>query len=98
MRADTIFTAPVQRIAAGGAGIAFVQGKAVFIPMTAPGDLVRGRITGEHRTWARGEVVEIAEPSPHRRAPVCPHYGICGGCSLQHLSYEAQLREKEAIV
>jgi 23S rRNA (uracil1939-C5)-methyltransferase len=98
MAGDEIFTAPVQRIAAGGTGIAFVQGKIVFIPMTAPGDLIRGRITEDHRTWARGEVLEIAESSPDRRVPVCPHYGICGGCSLQHLSYKAQVKEKAAIV
>ncbi|MDR1949553.1 MAG: class I SAM-dependent RNA methyltransferase [Spirochaetaceae bacterium] len=98
MTIETIFTAPVKRIAAGGAGVSYVEGKTVFIPMTAPGDLVRGRITGEHKNWAEGELLEIREPSPDRIPPVCPHYGSCGGCSLQHLSYEAQIDEKTAII
>jgi 23S rRNA (uracil1939-C5)-methyltransferase len=66
--------------------------------LTAPGDLVTGRITGEHRGWGRAELVELAEPSPLRTLPVCPLYGICGGCSLQHLSYETQISEKRAIL
>jgi 23S rRNA (uracil1939-C5)-methyltransferase len=66
--------------------------------LTAPGDLVTGRITEEHRGWGRAELVELAEPSPLRTLPVCPLYGICGGCSLQHLSYETQINEKKAIL
>jgi 23S rRNA (uracil1939-C5)-methyltransferase len=66
--------------------------------MTAPGDMVRGQVTVEHAGWARGELREIAEPSPHRVDPVCPLYGSCGGCSLQHLSYEAQIDVKAGIL
>jgi 23S rRNA (uracil1939-C5)-methyltransferase len=74
------------------------DGMKVFIDMTAPGDLVKARITREYGTWARAELVEILEPSPLRIPPACPLYGICGGCGLQHLSYETQLEAKTNIL
>jgi 23S rRNA (uracil1939-C5)-methyltransferase len=91
-------TVYIEKIAAGGAGLGRRDGQSVFIDKTAPGDTVRGRITEEHRTWARAEPVEIIEASPDRIEPACPFYGTCGGCSLQHLSYEAQLAAKTAIL
>jgi len=93
-----IFTARVEGVAAGGAGIARVEGKGVFIDLAAPGDLVRGRITKEHRSWAEAELLETPEPSPLRVTPPCPLFGRCGGCSLQHLSYDAQIDAKKAIL
>jgi 23S rRNA (uracil1939-C5)-methyltransferase len=93
-----IFTARVEGVAAGGAGIARVEGKGVFIDLTAPGDLVRGRITKEQRSWAEAELLETIEPSPLRTAPPCPLFGRCGGCSLQHLSYDTQIDAKTAIL
>jgi 23S rRNA (uracil1939-C5)-methyltransferase len=91
-----LFTAPVERIAAGGDGILRYRDRILFIGRTAPGDLVVGRITDEKR--GRAELVELAEPSPLRQDPRCPLYGTCGGCSLQHLSYEAQVTEKTLIL
>ncbi|MDR2371137.1 MAG: methyltransferase [Treponema sp.] len=98
MPAGDLFTASIKEIAAGGGGAASAGGMTVFIDMTAPGDLVKARITREHGRWAKAELVEILEPSPLRIAPACPLYGICGGCSLQHLAYEAQLEAKTAIL
>jgi 23S rRNA (uracil1939-C5)-methyltransferase len=92
------FTAPVERLAAGGAGIVHIDGKTVFVDYTAPGDLVSFRITETRKTWARGELGEVLEPSADRRVPACPLYGTCGGCSLQHLNYPSQLREKEGML
>jgi 23S rRNA (uracil1939-C5)-methyltransferase len=88
----------VGHIAAGGAGILTVQGKRIFMDLTAPGDTVIGRITGESRHWARAELAELVRASPLRASPQCPLYGICGGCSLQHLHYEAQIAEKTRIL
>jgi 23S rRNA (uracil1939-C5)-methyltransferase len=98
MTMGEIFTAPVERIAAGGAGIARFEGQGFFIDQSAPGDRVKARVVELHRTWGRAELVEILEPSPQRVSPPCPLYGRCGGCSLQHLSYEAQIAEKSAIL
>jgi 23S rRNA (uracil1939-C5)-methyltransferase len=98
MAMGEIFTAPVERIAAGGAGILNFQGKRIFMDRCAPGDTVTGRIVMENRRWARAELVELVEGSPSRVAPPCPLYGICGGCSLQHLNYPSQLAEKAVIL
>jgi len=98
MARGEIFTAKVDGIAAGGAGLARFDGKIIFIDLTAPGDLVRCRIKKEHKNWAEGELLEVVEPSSNRVEPVCPFYGRCGGCSLQHLNLEAQLKAKSAIL
>jgi 23S rRNA (uracil1939-C5)-methyltransferase len=98
MATGEIFTAQVEQIGAGGAGLARLAGRPVFIGLTAPGDLVAARIVAEHKGWARGELVEIIEPSPRRVSPACPLYARCGGCSLQHLAYQDQLEAKTAIL
>jgi len=92
------FSASVKNIALGGEGLADYEGKRVFIPLSAPGDLVRARITQDHGDWARAELLEVCEPGPNRIEPPCPLYGQCGGCSLQHLSYDAQLAAKKDIL
>ena len=98
MAKGEIFEARVESIAAGGAGLARVGGKSVFIEFTAPGDRIRGRIETEHKNWATGELLEVLEPSPQRARPLCRYFGLCGGCSLQHLAYEAQIEAKTAIL
>ena len=98
MARGEILSARVESIAAGGAGITRFEGKSVFIDLTAPGDSVQFQIIKENRDWARGELLEILEPSPQRTEPPCPYYGLCGGCSLQHLDYEAQIEAKTAIL
>ena len=89
----------VEAIAAGGDGVARNDGMAVFLPRTAPGDVVDATLESRGR-FARGAVVSIVDPSPERVTPACPHYtrDRCGGCQLQHLSYEAQLDAKRTIV
>ncbi len=93
----------VSGIAAGGDGVArLADGRAVFVPRTAPGERVR--LNPErlrvHRHFARGEAEDIVDPAPERVTPPCPHFvhDRCGGCQLQHLSYDAQLAAKRAIV
>jgi 23S rRNA (uracil1939-C5)-methyltransferase len=93
-----LFTAPVEGIAAGGEGMLRRGGKRVFMDLCAPGDTVTGRITETRRDWDRAELVAVEAPSPDRVTPPCPLFGRCGGCSLQHLAYEAQLRAKAAIL
>ena len=64
---------------AQGHGVALVDGKKVHIPCTLPGETISARITG-----TKGEAISIDDPSPDRISPICRHFGICGGCSLQH--------------
>ncbi len=92
-------TLEIESIAAGGDGIGRSNGLAIFVPRTAPGDLVTARIAGKG-TFARGSLRCIARPSPERVEPSCPHYtrDRCGGCQLQHLAYDAQLRAKQKII
>ena len=99
----------ITAIAAGGDGVGrLADGRAVFVPRTAPGERVRLRDGVKlHKHFARGELAEVVAPAPNagpaagaRVTPPCPHYGRdrCGGCQLQHLAYDAQLAAKRAIV
>lgn len=92
-------TVRVESIAAGGDGVGRFDGLAVFIPRTAPGELVDVELRKQGR-MARGRLLRVLEPSPHRVNPRCAHYDgdHCGGCQLQHLSMEAQLAAKQRIV
>ena len=74
------------------------DGRAVFVPFGLPGERVRVRLTEEKRGFARGELVEILEPSPQRITPRCIHFGVCGGCHFQNLPYEEQLKSKRDIL
>lgn len=88
-------TVTIERIVAGGYGLGRVDGRVLLVPLTAPGDVVqvelptRGAMTG---------VVRVLSPGADRVDPPCPHYGECGGCDLMHLSYEAQIDAKLAMV
>ena len=86
-------------IAAGGAGVGRLpDGRAIFVHRTAPGEAVRVAVTGGKRRWATGRLLRVLEPSPARRKAPCPHYDHCGGCTLEHMVYDAQLEAKASIV
>jgi 23S rRNA (uracil1939-C5)-methyltransferase len=95
--------APVQLIQIekpiyGGAFLARVEGKAVFVPLALPGEQARVRVTEEKRGYATAEVEEIVAAAAERVAPACKHFGVCGGCQYQHAEYKAQLAYKQAIL
>ena len=71
-----------------------LDGKVVFVPGGAPGDVVLVELIQSKKDYDHGRIVELLEPGPERVEPLCPHYDECGGCSWQHLDYEAQLRYK----
>ncbi len=90
-------------IAAGGEGVGrLADGRAVFVPRTAPGDRVRLKDGSLklHRNFGRAAIGAVEGPGPARVTAPCPHYtqDECGGCQLQHLGYDAQLTAKRAIV
>ncbi len=71
------------------------DGRVVFVPLTAPGDHVRVRITSQKKRFAEGELVELISPSARSRIPAkCEVFGRCGGCQWQHIPYELQFRTK----
>jgi 23S rRNA (uracil1939-C5)-methyltransferase len=93
-----LLEARIESIAAGGAGLARLDGKPVFIRGGIPGERLVCRITKDHRSWAEAQLLELLDASPDRVQPVCGIYGICGGCNLQHLGYNAQIAAKTAIL
>lgn len=89
----------IEKVAAEGKCIGHLSDdRIVFVPFTAPGDVVDIRLGRRRKSYAEGVVQRIVEPSPIRVAPRCEHFGICGGCKWQHLPYETQLEAKEQQV
>ena len=91
----------ILRLAAGGDGVGKLpDGKTVFVPRTAPGDLVELKNLRDHKRFARARPGRLLEPSPHRVDPRCPHYvrDDCGGCQVQHIDYETQLAIRRSLV
>ena len=86
----------IEKLVAGGDGLARHEGLPVFVARTAPGDRVRVKVASRKSSYARAEVVEILDPGAGRREPPCRHFGQCGGCDLQHLEDELQLEYKVA--
>jgi 23S rRNA (uracil1939-C5)-methyltransferase len=70
-------------------------GKTVFVAGALPAEQIRFRRTRRHRQHDEGELLELLEPSPERVVPRCAHFGVCGGCVLQHLDPAAQVAAKE---
>jgi 23S rRNA (uracil1939-C5)-methyltransferase len=70
-------------------------GKTVFVAGALPGERIRLRRTRRHRQHDDGELIEVLQASPARVTPRCAHFGVCGGCALQHLAPEAQLAAKQ---
>lgn len=87
----------IETLVYGGNGLGRLNGKVVFVPLTAPGDTVGFNPKKEKKGYIEGELANIIEPSPIRREPPCPLFGDCGGCSWQHLPYGEQLKAKEDI-
>ncbi len=89
----------IDSIAAGGDGVGRTDGLVVFVPRTAPGDIVTAQISGRGH-FARGALRNVVTASPVRIDPPCAHYtrDRCGGCQVQHMSYDAQLAAKQLII
>jgi 23S rRNA (uracil1939-C5)-methyltransferase len=90
--------ARVDSLSHDGRGIARIDGKATFIHGALPGEKVMFLYTGRRKSHDEGEVVEVLEASEQRVQPRCPHFGLCGGCSLQHLDAVEQIRYKQQVL
>lgn len=88
----------VESLAHDGRGVARVNDKTVFIDGALPGEEVVFRYVATHRNYDEGTVEEVLSPSPERVQPRCPHYGVCGGCSFQHLVPERQIIAKQKVL
>jgi len=74
------------------------DGRAAFVPFALPGEKVQVRLVDEKRRYVKTELLEVLEPSPDRIVPFCAHFGVCGGCHYQHLTYKDQLIVKANIL
>ena len=84
----------IDNLGSEGQGIGRHEGFAVFVPFALPGERVRARVIKPGKSFAVAKLTEILEKSPERAEPPCPAFGRCGGCTLMHLSYAAQLEYK----
>ena len=73
-------------------------GKAVFVPLTLPGETVSARVVEEKKNFAQAELEEVLTASPDRVEAACEHFGVCGGCQYQHAAYPAQVEMKRRIL
>lgn len=81
-----------------GAGVAKVQGFPIFVPNALPEEKAQIKVTRVKKGFAFGRLIELKEESPHRTDAPCPIYKQCGGCQLQHMTYEGQLLFKQKQV
>lgn len=89
------FPAPVEALAHDGRGIAHPDGKTVFIQGALPAEKVTFHYTARHSQYDEGRVDTVLDPAPDRAEPRCAHFGVCGGCSLQHLEAGRQIAFKQ---
>jgi 23S rRNA (uracil1939-C5)-methyltransferase len=75
-----------------------VEGKAIFVPFTLPGERVEANLSRDQRSFGTAELVAVLDPSGDRTAAPCPYFGSCGGCQYQHAAYAAQLAMKQGIL
>lgn len=85
-------------ISADGKAVGRKNGLVVFVKGGAPGDLVDIRITGRDKKFLLGKIIEFHEKSIDRTDPFCDHFGTCGGCKWQHITYDSQLKNKQKHV
>lgn len=90
--------ADIESLDHDGRGVAHIDGKVVFIDNALPGERVRFVYTLCKSRFDEGKTVEVIRPSSDRVEPKCPHYGVCGGCSLQHMRNAAQLAHKQRVL
>jgi 23S rRNA (uracil1939-C5)-methyltransferase len=98
MTASNTKLVQIEKPVYGGAFLARVEGKAVFVPLTLPGEEAHVRMVEEKRGYTLAEAEEIVAPSRARITPRCRHFGTCGGCHYQHTDYETQLGFKKAVL
>lgn len=94
----TILEVDITNLTHDGRGVARVDGKAIFVTGALAGECVRLHFTGKHRHYDEAVVEEVLRASPDRVTPRCAHFGVCGGCALQHLEPAAQILAKQSVL
>lgn len=94
----TFAEATIESLSQDGRGVTHVNGKTVFIHGALPGERVHFAYERIHNRCDEGSVQEVLESAVERVTPQCPHFGVCGGCNLQHLQATAQILNKQKIL
>jgi len=95
---DREFQVRIDKLVYGGEGLGRLDGRVIFVPFSAPGDMLLVRTLESRKGFTRAEIREILHPSASRRMPACRYFGICGGCHWQHVEYCTQLEAKRSIL
>lgn len=108
MESGVVVTVNIRNIAVGGEGVGEVVtqsdgddsllGISAFVPFAAPGEIVSARVVEQKKRYLRADLLSVDTPSEVRISPTCKYFSICGGCELQHLSYEGQLQAKSDMI
>ncbi len=97
-KGDIIENIRVDTMAAEGKCVGRVDGRVIFLQGGAPGDVVDAQLTKIKAAFLEGKVTQVRSLSPSRTSPFCIHFGLCGGCSWQHIEYPTQLKYKQQQV
>ncbi|MDQ5921954.1 MAG: rRNA (uracil1939-C5)-methyltransferase [Pseudomonadota bacterium] len=92
---NNIHTVTIESIDLEGKGVTHIEGKTVFIDGALPDEVARIEIYKKKPNFDKARLIELITPSPHRITPECPNFGVCGGCSMQHLDFESQIHNKQ---
>ena len=92
------FILDIKRLGINGEGIGFYNKKAVFVDNAIPGEGVNVKVSEVTENMIKANMIEIKNKSENRVAPICPKYGICGGCNTMHIKYDYMLKLKKEIV
>ncbi len=98
MEKNTLITIDITDLGENGEGIGRHEGMAVFVPGALPGERITARLKVQKKNYAHAKLEEIVEVSPQRVVPPCEIAAVCGGCQIQAMDYNAQLRWKESHV
>ena len=98
MNKNQVFTGEITGITSQGLGVARFEDRAVFVKGAIPGECCEIKIVKVGKTAVYGRLERILTLSPHRVQPICPHFGLCGGCDLMHMDYELEAQLKRQRV
>ena len=98
VKKDELILLTIKRLGINGEGVGFYKKQTIFVDNALPGEIVEVKIVDAKDKYATGVITKFKQKSPNRVEAKCPYYEKCGGCQLQHLSYDSQLEEKKNIV
>ncbi|HJT97530.1 MAG TPA: TRAM domain-containing protein, partial [Rhodanobacteraceae bacterium] len=98
MKREQVHEVEITDLTHDGRGVARIEDKAVFVAGALPGERAIVRIAARHRNYDEARVETLLTRSPDRVEPRCPHFGLCGGCALQHLAAPAQIAAKQRVL